>query len=216
MQIVKAVIGSSAFAVIFASAPALAQSRIEQLKGDYAFTSTSACAVSSAIVTPTSYTLPAGFSPTLVPLGPTTDNSSSSTGVGTFNGDGTGTIVARTVSLGSPVNSGAVSALDVVIPFAYSVAPDRTLTIEQGPSLNTFVAGQRVGQQNSSSDVPTLVGHLSSDGKSIVFGTFDPGVETLTRVSPPVPNPIEAVRICHRSFTGVRIGVPGSQGNGDD
>jgi len=224
MQIVKAVIGSSAFAAIFASAPALAEWRTDQLKGDFAVTGTSICVVSGAIITPTSYTLPPGFSPTLVPLAPAGVNSFSSTGVITFNGDGTGTLAGRSIitnlnqpgSVG-PQSGGAVSAADHVIPITYSVAADRTLTIDQGPSLNTFVAGPRAGQQNSSSGVPTAVGHVSSDGKSIVFGSFDPAVETLTRVFPPLDNPIESVRICHRSTSGIRIGrFPGSHDGNDD
>jgi hypothetical protein len=215
MQVIKAVIGASALAACFIASSAMAE-RTDQLRGDYALTGTTVCVVSSAIVTPTSYTPPPGFSPALVPNGPAGVNSFSSTGIATFNGDGTGTLVGRSV-ITNLVSPGAVSAADHIIPITYSVAADRTLTIDQGPSLNTFVAGPRTGQQNSSSGVPTSVGHLSSDGKSIVFGSFDPAVETISRVSPPVPNPVESVRICHRSYTGVRIGsVPGSQGNGDD
>jgi hypothetical protein len=216
MQIVKAVIGSSALAAILAAAPATAQWRTEQLRGDFAVTGTSICVVSGAIITPTSYTPPPGFSPTLVPLAPAGVNSFSSTGVITFNGDGTGTLSGRSV-ITNLVTPGAISAADHVIPITYSVAADRTLTIDQGPSLNTFVAGPRAGQQNSSSGVPTAVGHVSSDGKSIVFGSFDPAVETLTRVSPPLDNPVESVRICHRSTSGIRIGrFPGLQDRDDD
>jgi hypothetical protein len=210
MNVIDAVFGGSAAMVLLAVSPANAQSRTEQLKGDYATTGTSVCVVSGAIVTPTSYTPPPGFGPNLVPIAGAGVNSFSSTGVATFNGDGTGTLVGRSV-LTNLVGQVAASAADHVIPMTYSVAPDRTLTIETGPSLNTFVAGPRAGQQNSSSGVPTLVGHVSSDGKSMVFGSFDPAVETLTRVSPPVDNPVEAVRICHRSYAGIRIGRnPGS------
>jgi hypothetical protein len=221
MQIAKAVIGSSAVAAILAAAPATAEWRTEHLKGDFAVTGTSICVVSGAIVTPTSYTPPPGFTPTLVPIGPAGVNSFSSTDVYTFNGDGTGTYSGRSIianlnqpgSVG-PQSGGAISSADHVIPFTYSVADDRTLTIVQGQSLNTFQAGPRAGQQNSSSGVPPQVGHVSHDGKSIVFGSFDPAVETLTRVFPPVDNPIESVRICHRSHAGVRIGR--GQGSHDD
>jgi hypothetical protein len=221
MQIVKTVVGGSVAIMLLASLPASAQWRTERLRGDYAVTGTSICVSSGAVITPTSYTPPAGFNAALVPLGPAGVNSFSSADIYTFNGDGTGSYSGRSVlanlnqpgSLG-PQSGGALGAADHVIPFTYTVADDRTLTIIQGPSLNTFVAGPRAGQQNSSSGVPPQVGHVSSDGKSIVFGSFDPAVETITRVFPPVDNPIEAVRICHRSHMGVRIGR--GQGSGDD
>jgi len=221
MQIVKTVAAGSAAAMLLAALPASAQWRNDRLRGDYAVTGTSICIVTGAVVTPTSYTPPAGFSPTLVPLGPAGVNSFSSTDVYTFNGDGTGTYSGRSIianlnqpgSVG-PQSGGAISAADHVIPFTYTVAHDRTLTIVQGPSLNTFTAGPRAGQQNSSSGVPPQVGRVSRDGTSIVFGSFDPAVETLTRVSPPVDNPIESVRICHRAHSGALIGR--GQGSQDD
>lgn len=211
MKIVKVVFGGSAAMVLFAALPASAQWRTEQLRGDFAFTGTAVCTTSPAIVTPTSYTPPAGFAPNLVPLGANSETSFGTTGVVTFNGDGTGTLSGRTVT-----QPGSVQALDTVIPLAYSVAADRTLTVQQGPSLNTFVAGTRAGQQNSSSGVPPFVGHVSSDRRSVVFGTFDPAVETVSRVSPPVPNPVESVRICFRSFAGILIGRNPGSGDSDD
>ena len=223
MQIVKTVVAGSSAAMLLAALPATAQWRTAQLRGDYAVTGTSICVVAGAVITPTSYTPPAGFSATQVPLGPAGVNSFSSTDIVTFNGDGTGTLAGRSVianlnqpgSVG-PQSGGAISSADHVIPITYSVADDRTLTIVQGPSLNTFLSGPRTGQQNSSSGVPPSVGRVSSDGKSIVFGSFDPAVETLMRVSPPVDNPIEAVRICHRSFSGVRIGQGGGSQDDDN
>jgi len=220
MKIVKTFAAGSAAGLLLAALPAAAQWRTERLKGDYAVTGTTICVATGAIITPTSYTPPAGFSSTLVPLGAAGASSFASTDVYTFNGDGTGSysgrsIIANLNQPGSPVQSGgAISAADHVIPFNYSVAGDRTLTIVQGPSLNTFVAGPRAGQQNSSSGVPPQVGHVSSDGRAIVFGSFDPAVETLTRVFPPVENPIESVRICHRSHTGALISR--GQGSQDD
>jgi hypothetical protein len=188
MQFVKSVVAGSAAIMLFAALPASAQDRTKQLKGDYAFTGTAVCTNS-----------PAGFSPSLVPLGSNSEASFGTTGVVTFNGDGTGTLQGRTVT-----QPGNVQALDTVIPLTYSVAADRTLTVVQGPSVNTFVAGTLTGQQNSSSGVPPFVGHVSSDRKSIVFGTFDPAVETITFLT----SPTVTQRICFRSFTGIRIGTP--------
>lgn len=185
MQLVKILVAGSAATILLTAIPASAQDRTKQLKGDYAFTGTAVCTNS-----------PAGFSPDLVPLGSNSQASFGTTGVVTFNGDGTGTLQGRTVT-----QPGSVQALDTVIPLTYSVTADRTLTVVQGPSLNTFVAGTLAGQQNSSSGVPPFVGHLSSDRKSIVFGSFDPAVETITNLSGPGQNQ----RICFRSFTGIRI-----------
>ena len=185
MQIVRTLVAGSAATMLLAALPASAQDRTKQLRGDYAFTGTAVCTNS-----------PAGFSTSLVPLGSNSQASFGTTGVVTFNGDGTGTLQGRTVT-----QPGSVQALDTVIPLTYSVAADRTLTVVQGPSLNTFVAGTLAGQQNSSSGVPPFVGHLSSDRKSIVFGSFAPDVETITNLSGPGQNQ----RICFRSFTGIRI-----------
>lgn len=223
MQVVRTIVSGSAAAMLLAALPASAQWRTERLKGDYAVTGTNICVVSGAIVTPTSYTPPAGFTPLLVPIGPAGVNSFASTDVYSFNGDGTGSISGRSIianlnqpgSVG-PQSAGAISAADHVVPFTYSVADDRTLTIIPGSSLNTFVAGPRTGQQNSTSGVPPQVGHVSADGKSIVFGSFDPAVETLTRVFPPVDNPIEAVRLCHRSHTGARFAPDSGSQDGDN
>jgi len=223
MQFVKTVLCSSALmAFLAASSPASAQWRTEQLRGDFAITGTTACLNSPAKAPPAFpvYSPPAGFDSLLRPNDPSSIVlfSLSFNGVSTFNGDGTGTTVARTVSVNVP---GSPQAADFTIPFKYSLAADRTLTIVQDPALVTFVAGVRAGppqQQISISGTPALIGRVSSDGKSITFGSFEPGVETATRVFPPVPNPVESVRICHRAFAGIRIGkTPGAFGNeGDD
>ncbi len=212
MQLIKAFVGSSALAVLVAASPAAAD-QTHRLVGDFAFSGTAVCVVSSAIITPTSYTPPAGFTANLIPIGPSSVLTFSIHGVRTFNGDGTGTVFGRVVSLGNP---GAGSANDLTAQFTYSVAADRTVLIDQGPTLNTFVAGPRTGQQISVSNVPTFVGRLSSDGKSLTFGTHDPGVETVTRITP-APQLVESLRICHRARTAILISrIPGSHGHGED
>ena len=193
MQIVKAVIGSSALIAVLAAAPATAQSRTEQLRGDYAFTDSTVCLNS-----------PGGFSSTLVPMGTTSSITFSFTGVLTFNGDGTGSLTAR----GDFLNPGGASAGDSTADFTYSVAADRTVTFDQGTTSTTFVAGASMGTVTVS-NIPALVGHLSSDRKSIVLGSFKPGVEDVSTGA--------LHRICHRSRTAIRIGrVPGARGHGDD
>jgi hypothetical protein len=182
------------------------------LKGDFAFTLSQACVGSPARFFPT-YTPPAGFSPALVPLGPTFAFTSSLQGVRTFNGDGTGSMRARVVSI---AGGAFPNANDVSSQFTYSVTADRTLTMDDGPLHLVFVAGPSVGQQLRISNVPTFIGRVSSDGKSLTYATFNPGVETSTRLVP-APELVDSVRICHRTATGIRISrTPGSDGHEDD
>jgi hypothetical protein len=196
---------AAAFALIY-GLPAMAQSRTQMLKGDFAFTTSAACVVSPASFFPT-YQPPAGFSPALVPLGPSFVFTNSFQGVRTFNGDGTGSVTARVVTV--PI-SGAASANDVSGQFTYSVAADRTLTIDDGPFHSVPVAGPGVGQQQMVSNFPTYIGRLSSDGRSLTFATFNPGVEVVTMLVP-APELVASARICHRASNGVRISrTPGA------
>jgi hypothetical protein len=198
--------------LMFASS-AMAQSRTHMLKGDFAFTSSVVCVNSPATITPTSYTPPAGFSADLRPLGFSFVSTFSVQGVRTFNGDGTGSFTSRVVSLGNP---GFASATDSSSQFTYSVAADRTLTIDEGPVHTVGVAGPGVGRQTRFTNIPTFVGRLSSDGRSLTYAAFNPGVETTTRLVP-APELVESLRICHRAANGIRISrTPGSDGHEDD
>ena len=206
MRTFTSVVFSSALVMVLAASSAMAESH--RLKGDFAFSGSAVCVISAAIITPTSYTPPPGFNADLVPLGPTFVRTFSTLGVRTFNGDGTGSLTARSVFLGNP---GFANAQDVTAPFTYSVAADGTVTIDQGPSISVTVAGPNVGTQSSVSNVPTLVGRLSSDRNSLTSATFNPGVETVTQLVPG-PELVTSVRICHRARTDIRI----SRGGDDD
>jgi len=196
---------------MFASS-AMAQSRTHTLKGDFAFSGSGVCIISPAIFFPT-YQPPAGFSADLRPLGFTNVITFSAQGVRTFNGDGTGSAASRSVSL---VNQGPASAVDNSSQFTYSVAADRTLTIDDGPFHSVPVAGPGVGQQQMVSDFPTYIGRLSSDGRSLTFATFNPGVEVVTRLVP-APELVAQVRICHRASNAIRISrTPGAGGMDED
>jgi hypothetical protein len=94
-------------------------------------------------------------------------------------------------------------------------AADRTLTIDE--ALDTVVvAGPGVSRQTRVSNIPTFVGRLSSDGRSLTFATFNPGVEVVTRLVP-APELVETMRICHRAANAIRIRrTPGAGGLGDD
>lgn len=208
MQRLKAVIGSTALALVTASSVASAQSQTQKLRGDFAFSGGATCLVSPA----PAGVAPAGFTAALVPvrgpgIPPAFLLSFSVQGVRTFNGDGTGSIVARTVSAreaGSGVNSnpGGVQANDISAPFTYSVAADGTVTIDQGPTDSVAVAGAQTGEHRRISDIPTFIGRLSKDRDSLSFATFNPGVETVTNLGTGL---VESVRICVRERTAIRI-----------
>src|SRR3954468_9918579 len=102
MQKLKSVVGT-ALALITASSVALAQSQTQKLRGDFAFSGGATCLVSPA----PNGVAPAGFTADLVPIRgpgipPAFALSFSIQGVRTFNGDGTGSMVARTVSVREP------------------------------------------------------------------------------------------------------------------
>jgi len=208
MRTFKSVVFASALVLVLAASSAMAESLTQRLKGDFAFSGGAVCVFSAAIITPTSYTPPPGFNADLVPLGPTFVRTFSTVGVRTFNGDGTGSLTARSVFLGNP---GFSNAQDVTAPFTYSVAADGTVTIDQGPNISVTVAGPGVGNQSSVSNVPTLVGRLSWDRNSITSATFNPGVEVVTQLVPG-PELVTSVRICHRSRTDIRISRGGDDG----
>lgn len=203
MRKVTAVFGSLAF---IAAAAALADDRDDHgrnLKGTYGLSGGGVCVLSNAVLSPV-YIRPAGFTPTFVPIGHASSNSFSSNGVLTFNEDGTGTLASRVVSVGDPDpgDSGATCATDTSSNFTHSVGDDGTFTLMLGPITSTFVAGPRVGIQTQTTNLAVQVGHVSRDRKSLVYSSYDPAVETTTRLDLGV---VESMRICHRSNTAIRI-----------
>ena len=195
---------ASALAMLLAASSTMADSGTEQLKGTFVFSGSTVCAVSPAFITPTSYTPPAGFRANLTAIGDTFPVTFSIQGTQTFNGDGTGRIEARIVSL-SFGNQMSGAATDQETQFTYSIDDDGNVMTQNGQSRSVFVAGPRTGQEISTSNVPIFVGHLSSDRKSMSLATFNPGVETVTRLVPG-PELVESLRLCHRSRTAIRIG----------
>jgi hypothetical protein len=194
--------------LVFASS-VFAQSRTHMLKGDFAFTYTSGCLNSQAVYFP-QYVAPAGFGTNFAALGPTGVYTQSFQGVRTFNGDGTGSMTARIVTVGT-----ILTANDHSGQFTYSVLADGTLTIDEGPFHVVYVAGVRIGQQLRVTDLPISVGRLSSDGNSFTFASFFPAVETVTRTVP-APEVLDALRICHRAGNAIRISRrPGANGHED-
>jgi hypothetical protein len=165
------------------------------LQGQYAFSGEASCLVSIG-----------GFNADLTPVasGPFPFVVSFAVqGVRTFNGDGTGTLVARVVSFTHPFalptsptpvfNRGGAASNDISAAFTYQVAPDRTFTVLQPLANGTFLTGTRAGQ--TFTDGPfSLMGEISSDGQTLTSATDQPTVETITFSNGDVQR-----RICHRS-----------------
>src|SRR5215510_16371258 len=90
------------------------------LQGDYVATGEGTCLVA----------LPPGFNPNLTPMDGRFSFSSSTQGIWTFHGDGTGTVQSRSVSVthpDPPVTLGGASSSDTnTESFTYTVTPERT------------------------------------------------------------------------------------------
>jgi len=191
---------SSALGILIAASPVMADSRnpLQRLRGDFAFSGTGVCVNAQNFTGPTPY---------WQTLDPFRISSFSTEGVYTFNGDGTGSVTARQVWI-VPFNPGsngpvAVSTADAGTTFTYYIDADGRFTIDLDDTPRT---------QN----IPAFAGHLSADGNSMTFASYEPGVEQSIR-RPPNADPVVNNRMCHRAMTGIRIGrSAGSRGQGDD
>jgi hypothetical protein len=160
----------------------------ELLQGDYVSTGEGTCLVA----------LPPGFNPNLTPIDGRFAFSSSTQGIRTFHGDGTGTAQSRSVSVthpDTPVTLGGASSSDTNKgSFTYTVASDRTFTVVSGPVTGTDLTGSRAGQTFTIDPFPVLTGLISLDRKSLTLASEEPTVEVVT-----FSNGDIHYRICHRS-----------------
>ena len=170
------------------------------LRGDYAFSGEPTCLVSRG-----------GFNLDLTPVGPPAPFpfvfSFSVQGVRTFNGDGTGTLTARVVSMNHPValptptpffNRGGASSADIASDFTYQVAADRTFTIQTPLVTGTVLTGPSAGRTLAITDLPVFSGRISKDHRTLTLFHGEPGVETVTFSGGSLPPDVQD-RICHRS-----------------
>jgi hypothetical protein len=129
-------------------------------------------------------------------------------GVRTFNGDGTGTVVGRVVSLSHPFalptnpaffNRGGATSGDFEFTFDYEVAPDLTFTVNPVTVTVTFDSGTRDGQTLTITNLPPFVGRMSKDHRTLSLHHGEPRVETATFVNAQNVQVDRWQRICHRS-----------------
>jgi hypothetical protein len=190
------------------------------LIGDYAITGTAACLFApGSSPTPTNPTpgvaLPnSGFDPTtLRPKdGHVFSTSFNVEGIATFNGDGTGTLMATNVSIDPPPTPGppgtypsfppAASSDKISASFTYTVNNDGTFNAVFSVS-GTFLTGGRTGQ-TFTVDTIQVTGLIGANAKTLTLATVQPIVETIA-----FSNGDVWPRICHRS----RILVKISDGN---
>ena len=158
------------------------------LHGDYVATGENTCLVA----------LPPGFNPNLTPMDGRFSFSSSTQGLWTFHGDGTGTVQSRSVSVthpDTPVTVGGASSSDTnTESFTYTVAPDGTVTVVSGLVTGTERTGSRAGQTFTIASFPVLTGRIALNGTSLTLATEAPTVEVVTFSNGDVHD-----RICHRS-----------------
>ena len=158
------------------------------LQGDYVSTGESTCLVA----------LPPGFNPNLTPMDGRFTFSSSTQGIRTFHGDGTGTAQSRSVSVthpDTPVTLGGASSSDTnTESFTYTVAPDRTVTVVSGPVTGTELTGTRAGQTFTIASFPVLTGRIALGRQSLTLATEEPTVEVVTCSNGDIHD-----RLCHRS-----------------
>jgi hypothetical protein len=191
------------------------------LQGDYAFSGEGSCLVSLGPLGPPEPTPnpPGGFNSNFTPFGPPARFpfviSFSVHGVRTFNGDGTGTVVTRTVTITHPraipgdppfFDRGGASSSDSESDFTYEVFPDRTFTALGLVAPGTILTGTRAGQTFTVGPLP-LRGEISQDRKTLATTSDAPVVETITFSDGDVEK-----RICHRS----RINLKLKTSNGSD
>jgi len=171
------------------------------LRGEYAFTGEAVCLASTLGFGVNAFGnfAPLNSSGGTAPPGPSSVFSFSIQGIRAFNGDGTGSVVARSVQV-NHTNFGS-NASDISSDFTYEVAPDRTFTVEHGPTTATAVPP---AAGTSTTTGVKFSGRISQDLKTLVMSTEEPTVETRS-FTPPVGPPGVDYRICHRARTAIKI-----------
>jgi hypothetical protein len=141
--------------------------------------------------------------------------------VRTFNADGTGTSVGITHSLSTPQlvytpglqpavggNTGGASTADLNSNFTWSIQPDGTLLIDDDNLIpqNFLSPPARVGWTVSIQNVPSFIGHISKDKKTIVMMHNTMAIEVSTVRDPNGDTPFPPTqRYCTRERVLTRL-----------
>ena len=185
-----------------------------KLKGEYGFAGASHCITSSVGFNASNEALcgdthqPISFQPN--PSSPRNACpgvfalTSSVEGVRTFNGNGTGTVQGRNLSLTVPPNTASLGASsdDFSFSFTYSVDDGDSFTSEVVPGSyqGQILTGNRAGQTYTINQI-NVEGLISNDKKSLVIASVEPTVERQQ-----FSNGDVRYRMCHRSRALIRMG----------
>jgi hypothetical protein len=185
---------SASIAVVTWAANAFADS--PNLKGDYGFTRTVKCIVSTDSSFPHDMTFGESFA---------------EEGVRTFNGDGNGKQSFKALNIIIPADHpGAASSEVTDQPFAYSVNGDGTWSVPGNGSITGMVdTGPRHGQTFTIFPIGPSLGHISTNAATLTLSTVTPTIETITYSSPIPDGYTTFYRICNRSS--VEISLPPGQ-----
>jgi hypothetical protein len=172
-----------------------------KLKGDYAFTGSASCLVSINGFDANQQAIP---NPPGSPASGIFSTTFSVEGVRTFNGDGTGTVKGRVVSLVIPpfaAGPGASSA-DITFQFTYALdgAGGFTTDLVPGTLVANILTGSRAGQTFTLDTLP-FTGLISNNASVLTLASVVPTVEKQT-----FSNGDSRFRICHRSRVLVSMG----------
>jgi hypothetical protein len=178
-----------------------------QLKGQYAFTGAAHCINSTTGFTANFQALCADTNqPISNQPNPANPRSScpgvfahtfSVEGVRTFNGDGTGAMTGRALSIDVPPNTGSLGASSesFTASFTYTVSNDGTVATQLVPGSfqGNVLTGPRAGQTFTIDQIE-LDGLVSNNRQAVTIASIDPAVETQQ-----FSNGNTRFRICHRS-----------------
>ncbi len=175
------------------------------LRGDYAFSGDASCVTSQS-----SQGISAFFA-----INPSYANSFSVEGVLLFNGDGTGTVSGRDITISNGNNGAGIGPVIMgtfTADLTYTVAPDHSIHIDHGP----FTTVQTVGPNPGITEVWigfSMDGHVSQHFNTLTIATAAPNPlqPALTleyghyTINPTGPLPPNETRACHRSRVLVKI-----------
>jgi hypothetical protein len=172
--------------VLLASVAVAVPAKADNIKGKYATVSTQACLDASL-----------GFDATFQALGVATSNSFSVLGIRTFDGNGGGSFVQRTMGVTVPPQApgilSAASSTEGSGQFTYKITDDG-IVIHPGPVSGKVLTGPRAGQDLTTTNIPDSFGLIGgSNSNNLLVSFFEtPQVETLTYSDGTIIK-----RICH-------------------
>jgi hypothetical protein len=130
--------------------------------------------------------------------GPTFGDSLVQEGVRTFNGDGTGTVTANSMTITIPAATPSAGASSFTSSFKYTTGDDTWAIAGGGTLTGTVTSGSRAGQTFTITNTPPATGRISKNKSVLTYDVIKPTVELITYFAGSVPVATYH-RICNRS-----------------